>query len=170
MATWYTYSVPYYEKELETLENEFETEYKEEQEKLRRLAEFEIMLFDEKIQFYEDLSKVPHFLKFYYHVPSLYIEDSWCTPDFECMDPMGLFYKYLDKKTFRTLRKKIFKMKKCKYKAEGKQQLTKSELYILLSFARRWCKINLLYHENDRDFNYKITLWVASRILFYLEC
>jgi len=169
MAYWYTYKIPEYEEELEQLEEEFEDGYREEELKERELDKYESWLFDQKMDFYEDIGRNPHFLKFQYHLPSAYVEETWCEPDFECSDPMGLFYKFLDKKTFKILRRRIFKMKRTAYVAEGKQHFKKSTLYDLLSFARRWCKIHLLYNENDRNYNYKLTLWVASRILLYLD-
>lgn len=168
MANWYTYNVPAYEEELDDIEKEQEREYREEQELERQLDEYDMWLFDEKMKFYEELAQIPYFLKFAYKLPSRHVEQDWCEPDFECVDPMGLFYELLDRKTFRILRKKIFRMRYTPYVATGKHRLSKKLLLLLLSFARRWCQIHVLYYE-DRDYNYKITLWVASRILFFLD-
>jgi hypothetical protein len=168
MAYWYTYSIPLWETELEQIEDEMEKEHRE--ECVREIGEnaHAHWLFEQKMDLYEDMGQIGSFLKFAYHYPSVTTEEVWCTPDFRARDPMGLFYRLLDRGSFRSLRR-IFHMKRTAYQAEGKAHYTRAMLVRLLEFAERWCIINRLYYEDDTSRNYKVTLWVASRMMIFLN-
>lgn len=170
MATWYTYAVPSWEEELDEIEDEMDLEYRLEQYYDRQLDNYEMWLFDQKMDFYEDLGNVGgNFTKFLYHTPSTYLEDMWCTPNFHCYDPMGLFYRYVNTQTFNTLMFDIFRMRSTCYRAEGCQYYDYDTLKVLFRFGERWCEIHVLYEEGSPAYNYKLTLWVVSRILSYLN-
>ena len=170
MAHWYTYEIPNWEVELEELENEMELEHIVEAEYELELDKYEIWLFDQKMEFYDDLGNIGGpFTKFLYKTPSIFTEDMWCSPNFCCYDPMGLFYQYLDTKTFHTLMSNFFNMKKSCYYPQGQQEYDLEMLKSLFKFSKRWCSIHLLYDEENNDYNRKITLWVVSCIIKYLE-
>lgn len=169
MALWYTYDIPKWEIELENLENELDLEHIVEEEYEKELDKYEMWLFDQKMDFYDDISKIGGaFTKFLYKIPSRFTEDTWCEPHFNCKDEMGLFYKLVDITTFNMLMTNFFSMKKSFYYPQGEQHYEYRTLKSLFSFAERWCKIHLLYDDQNNDFNYKLTLWVASRIMIYL--
>ncbi len=170
MAYWYTYAIPSWETELEEIELEMNEEYAEEELYQRELAKYEMWLFDQKMDFYEDFGACGGpFTKFYYKTPHPYTEDNWCTPSFRTADPMGLFYRYINQRTFDILMKDIFKMRTSHYRAWGNQSYSYDQLKTLILFAERWCHIHILYDDADDDYNYKLTLWVASRIVLFLN-
>lgn len=170
MAYWYTYAVPSWETELNEIEDDMEREYRKEQLHERMLDDYEYWLFDQKMDFYEDLAKVGGtFTKFTYHIPNTYTEDTWCTPSFRTYDPMGLFFRYVDTPTFNILMYDIFKMTSSAYRPWGEQSYNYDTLKTLFHFAERWCDIHVLYEEGDHDYNYKMTLWVVSRIILFLN-
>lgn len=170
MATWYTYSIPSWEIELDKIEDDMDLEYRLEQQYDRNLDNYEAWLFDQKMDFYEDLGTVGGtFTKFLYHLPCTSTEDNWCTPSFHTYDPMGLFYRYVDTATFNILMFDIFKMRSSAYRPWGNQTHSYEMLKTLFCFGERWCEIHILYDEVDMDYNYKLTLWVVSRILLFLE-
>ena len=124
----------------------------------------------QKMDFYEDLGNVGGtFTKFFYNVPHPSTEAVWCTPNFNCCDPMGLFYRYVDVRTFNILMFDIFKMRGTAYRPWGHQQYEYDTLKVLFQFAERWCAIHGLSDEESSDYNYKLTLWVVSRIMLYLN-
>ena len=170
MSTWYTYAVPAWEEELGEIEDEMDFEYRLEQYYNRELDKYESWLFDQKMDFYEELGNVGGiFTKFLYHLPSPATEDSLCVPNFRCYDPMGLFYRYVDTYTFNILMYDVFKMTKTSYMPLGKQHYDIRTVKTLIKFAERWCMIHVLYKEASADFNYKSTLWVVSGIMLYLN-
>ena len=170
MATWYTYAIPAWEFELDEIEDEMDFEYRREQYYERELDKYELWLFDQKMDFYDDLGNVGGiFTKFLYKIPHYTTEEVWCTPSFRCHDPMGLFYQYVNTHTFNILMFDIFKMTSTAYHACGNQNYDFDTLKLLFRFAERWCAIHVLYDEESPNYNYKITLWVVSRILLYLN-
>ena len=170
MATWYTYSIPSWELELDQIEDEMDLEYRLDQYYERELDNYEMWLFDQKMDFYEDLGNIGGiFTKFLYHTPHPSTENVWCTPNFKCYDPMGLFYRYVNTPTFNTLMFNVFRMRSSSCRPWGNQHYDYSTLRILFRFAERWCDIHVLYDERSDDYNYKLTLWVVSRIMLYLN-
>ena len=169
-AHWYTYAIPSWELELEDIENEMDLEYRLEQRYERNLDHYEQWLFDQKMNFYEDFAAVGGtFYKFHYCLPHPSVEDTWCTPNFECSDPMGLFYDNLNERTFSILMYDIFKMEDSDYRPCGYQDYTYDDLKTLFRFGERWCEIHVLYEEGNSRYNYKLTLWVVSRIILFLN-
>jgi len=169
-AHWYTYAVPSWELELGEIEDEMDYEYRLEQLEERNLDNYELWLFDQKMLFYEDIAAVGgNFTKFTYHIPNTWVEDTWCTPKFNCYDPMGLFFRYVDTYTFNILMYDIFKMRGSAYRPWGNQHYDLRTLKTLFHFAERWCEIHVLYDEKSPQYNYKHTLWVVSRILIFLN-
>ena len=170
MATWFTYAVPSWETELEELENEMDNEYQSEENYEKDLDMYEYWLFDQKMDFYEDLGNVGGtFTKFLYKTPGTYTEDTWCVPKFNCYDPMGLFFKFIDKPTFNIVMLNILKIHSTCYRPLGTQYYDYNTLKTLFLFAERWCIIHILYDEESPTYNYKLTLWVVSRIMLYLN-
>jgi len=170
MATWYTYAVPSWEIELDQIEDDLDFEYRLEQYDERELDKYEMWLFDQKLDFYEELGNIGGtFTKFLYKIPHPSTEDVWCTPNFKCYDPMGLFYRYVNTHTFNILMFDIFKMSGSSYRPWGSQHYDYNTLKTLFRFAERWCAIHVLYDEESSDYNYKLTLWVTSRIILYLN-
>jgi len=170
MAYWHTYSVPSWEIELDQIEDAMDLEYRLEEQEKRDLDNYKMWLFDQKMDFYEDLGNVGGtFTKFFYNVPHPSTEAVWCTPNFNCCDPMGLFYRYVDVQTFNILMFDIFKMRGTAYRPWGHQQYEYDTLKVLFQFAERWCAIHGLSDEESSDYNYKLTLWVVSRIMLYLN-
>lgn len=170
MAFWYTYAVPSWELELGEIEDEMDLEYRLNELYDRELDKYEEWLFDEKMDFYEELGNIGGiFTKFLYQIPSSPTENVWCTPNFNCYDPMGLFYRYVNTYTFNILMFDILNMKSSAYRPWGDQHYDYNMLKTLFQFAERWCDIHVLYDEQSTDFNYKLTLWVVSRMMLYLK-
>lgn len=163
---WTSYSLEPWETELSELEQEFDDDYEEEQKYELDLERYEYWLFSQKMDFYEDIAAA--FVKFEYELPTPYQEDSWCMPNFRCLDEMGLFFMYLDTQTFITLQRDILKLNTTAYQAEGKQHYCLAKLRTLFDFADRWCSIHVLYLTDEYK-NYKMQLWVAHCILNFLD-
>ena len=58
MAFWYTYAVPSWELELGEIEDEMDLEYRLNELYDRELDKYEEWLFDEKMDFYEELGNI----------------------------------------------------------------------------------------------------------------
>jgi len=161
-AYWYTYSVNF---EYDDLVQELDEEYANEQEEDLALDRYATWLDDEKDLFYADIERV--FLKFYYRHPTPAAENRWCQPNFRVADPLGLFYRAVDDDTFRELRR-VFALRSTPYRAIGTLHLAPRMIETLFRYAGRWCDIHVLYYAEDDDYNYKLTVWVASRIVAFL--
>lgn len=169
-AHWFTYAVPSWEEELNQIEDEMEKEYRLKELRERAQDHYELWLFDQKMMFYQDLANVGGtFTKFHYRIPNTYVENNWCTPNFKCYDPMGLFFRYVDTYTFNIIMYDVFKMDDSSYRPWGEQHYDFRTLKTLFTFAERWCEIHGLYDEGSPRYNYKLTLWVVSRILLFLN-
>lgn len=169
-AFWYTYSLQDWEIELDSMEKELDEEHRDFIDEDLALSRYEEYLFDEKQKFYEDFAAVDGiFLKFDYVRPSYVVETRWCEPNFRCYDPLGLFFRFLNEESFLILKTKIFKIANTPYSALGDLSINFELFKTLFGFAERWCEIHVLYYEGRVKYNYKLTLWVASRILKFVN-
>ena len=172
-AFWYTYAIPLWEIEEG---EELEEEEKQHQEMMRK--EVKKSMYEEwrdlQLQdLYDDMARCGSMLKFYYKPPSLTLEAMWRSPNFIARDPLGLFCRYVDDSTFHILYKDIFKMKDTVYHATGHFHLSYFELKSLFLYAEDWCEINLMYEDGTESHitrkNYKVTVWIVSRMIEYLS-
>lgn len=171
-AFWYTYAVPLWEIEEE---EELDEQEREHQQKMRE--EVATSMYEDwrdlQLQnLYDNMARCGSMLKFYYSPPSFALEEMWRTPNFIARDPLGLFYRFLDDSTFHILKTDIFKIKDTPYHATGNFHLPFFELKSLFLYAEDWCEINLMYDDgvemHVKKINYKITIWVVSRMIEYL--